>query len=143
MSDDHCQLSGDHCQLSGDHEVWRLELEQCVSVAISFAHYVSNFMFCCQALALFSQPAVVPDALQLLLHLVDDIWCLAGDQSVDVSFHVPGAKLVLVCNLVCMLLCVHPCSHFIPFMHVPAMLNHVHAMVFPLADVCYCSLVWQ
>eukprot|EP00117_Sycon_ciliatum_P031205 scpid53740/ scgid24450/ Ubiquinone biosynthesis protein COQ9, mitochondrial len=49
-----------------------------------------------EALAHFSQPSVTPYAFEMLLHLVDDIWYVAGDRSTDFSWYTKRAMLATV-----------------------------------------------
>jgi ubiquinone biosynthesis protein COQ9 len=46
-----------------------------------------------QALAIMAQPTYVPTSLAELARLADEIWFLAGDQSVDSSWYTKRASL--------------------------------------------------
>jgi ubiquinone biosynthesis protein COQ9 len=46
-----------------------------------------------QALAIMAQPTYVPASLSELAKLADEIWFLAGDQSVDSSWYIKRATL--------------------------------------------------
>lgn len=53
----------------------------------------ANVCFGVQALAIMAQPSYVPASLSALHELVDDIWYLAGDVSVDPSWYTKRASL--------------------------------------------------
>lgn len=52
-------------------------------------HYANDI----QALAIMAQPSYVPASLSELAKLADEIWFLAGDQSVDTSWYTKRATL--------------------------------------------------
>src|SRR4051812_27905141 len=49
-----------------------------------------------QALAIMAQPSYAPASLRELARLADDIWFLAGDESVDPSWYTKRASLSAV-----------------------------------------------
>jgi len=83
------EIFGERSQFDIDEKVERLTWERLLENATIIDRWQ-------EALAIMAQPSYAPASIKELAKLVDEIWFLSGDVSVDASWYTKRASLSLI-----------------------------------------------